>query len=172
MEIVNRVAQSSLTTIDVEQILDFENIVDYDLTQNLERGFILREKDFREFLKKHDWSQYQNKYVRLHCTSDAIVPKWAFLLLSTRLKGQAIFTAHCDQEVFRELLAVYLIDQYLAKNDFGTRIVVKGCSKTTIPDSVYTHLVWNLQDKVDSISFGEPCSTVPIFKKPRPKRAI
>lgn len=165
--IVNRVATSGLITFDLAEYYHKGERVIYDLKDNLFMGMILKEKDFREFLKIHDWTQYEGKNVAITCSEDAIVPTWAYMLLTLNLETYA----NCL--VFGNLddLEKKLFDEALGKVNFeefsDKRVVVKGCGELPIPTSAYVEITRKLQPYVKSMMFGEPCSTVPLYKKPR-----
>ncbi len=162
--IFNRVASSSLISLDPEKFRPNTPFLEYDLRQNLYLDQILREKEFREFLAKHDWSKYQGASVALHCSIDAIVPLWAYMLVAGCLESVA------KQVIKGNLqdLECFLWDQEIQKIDLqnfvGKKVVVKGCGSKPIPDAVYISLTWKLKPIVKSLLFGEPCSTVPLFK--------
>lgn len=166
-EIVNRVANSSLITIDLEEIYPEGDRVLYDLKDNLWQGLVLKEKDFRAFIKAHDWSQYQGKNIALYCSVDAIIPSWAYLLLSTALNPHANFVTQGNLKT----LEVALWENEIAKLDpkeyQDAKLVIKGCSDKEVPGSAYLALSRKLQPLVKTMMFGEACSTVPLYKKPR-----
>lgn len=164
-EIVNKVAASGLVTLDLEDYYDRHERVVYDIKENLFMGLVLKEKDFREFLKTNDWSVYIGKNVAITCSEDAIIPTWAYMLLAIYLEP------HANMVVFGDLtdLEKKLYGEVLAKIDFeqfrNARVVVKGCSKFEIPTEVYVELTRKLKPIVKSLMFGEPCSTVPLYKQ-------
>ncbi|MBC8109583.1 MAG: DUF2480 family protein [Verrucomicrobia bacterium] len=164
-EIVNRVAQSSLVSIDLEDYYHSGERVVYDLKDNLFQGLILREKDFREFLKQYDFSQFEGKNVALICSVDAIVPTWAYMLLAVQIEPFANMLVFGDLQALEDAL----FRQALSKIDVsafeGAKIVVKGCSKYPVPVSAYIEITRLLRPKVQSLMFGEPCSTVPLYTK-------
>ncbi len=166
-EIVNRVANSPLITVNLEDYYNKGERVVYDLTQNLFQGMILREKDLREFVKDHDWSLYAGKNVAITCSEEAIVPTWAFMLIATKLEGIANMVILGSVET----LEFALYKEALAKIDpeeFTNKpVVIKGCGNLPVPESAYVELTRLLKPYVKSIMYGEPCSTVPLYKKPR-----
>lgn len=163
--IVNKVAASGLITLNLEEYYDQSERVVYDIKDNLFHGLILREKDFREFVKTHDWSAYAGKNVAITCSADAIVPTWAYMLLSNRLAPFA------KEVVFGSLetLEAVLFTKALSKIDYTVytdeRVVVKGCADIDIPVYAYVEITRKLSKVAKSIMYGEPCSTVPIFKR-------
>jgi hypothetical protein len=166
-EIINRVANSGLVSLDLEEYYPTGERVLYDLKDNLYQGMILREKDFREFLKNHDWSIYTGKNVAIVCSEDAIVPTWAYMLLATRLEPYAhtlVFgdLAALENKIFYEALSGIDLEAYR-----GARVVVKGCSKYPVPTAAYVEITRLLTPIVQSLMFGEPCSTVPLYKRPK-----
>lgn len=162
---VNRVAASGLITLDLEEYLPAGERVVYDIKDNLFHGLMLREKDFREFVKAHDWSSYAGKNVAVICSADAIVPTWAYMLLANKLRPFA------NEVVFGNLetLETVLFSKALAKIDLKAfadqRVVVKGCADIDLPVSAYVEITNLLTPVVKSIMYGEPCSTVPIYKR-------
>jgi len=163
--IVNKVAASGLITFNLEDYLENGERVLYDIKDNLFHGLMLREKDFREFVKEHDWQQYQDKNIAITCTADAIVPTWAYMLLANKMKPFA------NEVVFGNLdtLETVLFSKALAKvnlEDYANqRIVVKGCANPQIPISAYVEITALLTPVVKSLMYGEPCSTVPLYKR-------
>ena len=164
-QIINKVAGSSLITFDLEQYFLPGDRVLFDIKDHLFQGLILREKDFRDLIKGHDWKQYQDKFVAIHCSVDAIVPTWAYMLLSIALQPYA------RRVVFGsvEELEVAIFQESLLRVNWSefkdAKVVVKGCSKINVPVAVYVDVTTKLKPYVSSIMFGEPCSTVPLFKK-------
>lgn len=166
-EIVNRVANSPLITFDLADHYHTGERVVYDLKDNLFQGMILREKDFRAFVKEHDWSAYEGKNVALGCSVEAIVPVWAYMLLTLKLEP------YVNMVVFGSLeeLEGALFRQALSKinlQDFQDRpVVVKGCGDLPIPAAAYVEISRLLRPIAKTVMYGEPCSTVPLYKKPR-----
>jgi len=163
--IVNKVAASGLVTLNLENYYNQGERVIYDIKDNLFHGLMLREKDFREFIKLHDWSAYAGKNVGIICSADAIVPTWAYMLLSNKLKPYA------SEIVFGnlEILETVLFTKALAKIDLsefeGARVVIKGCGDIEVPTAAYVEITSLLTPVVKSIMYGEPCSTVPVYKR-------
>lgn len=163
--LVNRVANSSLITIDLEEYYPVGDIVGFDLKDYLFMGLILKEKDFRDALAAHDWAQYRGKHLAVHCSADAIVPLWAYMLVATYAAPFAQDVAQTAPEHYAEMaFAKKLATLDLAKYE-GKRLVIKGCSKKNVPPSAYLDITRRLQPIALSIMFGEPCSTVPVYKK-------
>lgn len=162
---VNKVASSGLITLNLEEYLNQGERVVYDIKENLFHELMLREKDFREFIKNHDWSAYTGKNVAVICSADAIVPTWAYMLLANKMRPYA------HEVVFGSLetLEAVLFTKALAKIDVGSfaneRVVVKGCGDIELPVSAYVEITNLLTPVVKSIMYGEPCSTVPIYKR-------
>ena len=162
---VNKVAASGLITLNLEEYYHTGERVVYDIKDNLFHGLMLREKDFREFIKAHDWAAYTGKNIAIICSADAIVPTWAYMLLANKLKPYA------NEVVFGSLetLESVLFTKALAKIDLnafaGQRAVIKGCADIEVPVSAYVEITGLLTPVVKSIMYGEPCSTVPIFKR-------
>jgi hypothetical protein len=166
-EIVNRVANSGIVSLDLEDLYHSGERVLYDLKDNLWQGMILREKDFRDFLKSHDWTRYAGKNVAVTCSEDAIIPTWAYMLLSVQLEPYANEVVFGDLNSLEEKLFAQAISQIHIEEYAGKRVVVKGCSKVEVPISAYMEISKLLKPVVQSLMFGEPCSTVPVYKKPK-----
>ena len=166
-EIVNKVANSGLITIDLEEFYGDNERVLLDVKPLLFQELILKEKDFREFIKNEDWSKYKDKFVAITCTNDAIVPTWAYMLLSLALEpfAKKIVFGNLEQ------LEISIFDEALSKMDFSqykdARIVIKGCSGKPVPTNAFVKLTAALKPFVKSIMYGEPCSTVPLYKAPK-----
>lgn len=163
--LVNRVANSKLVTIDLETFYPAGEIVPFDLKQYLFMELILKEKDFREALKAHDWSQYNGKNMVVFCSADAIIPMWAFMLVATYATPHASDVALCSPEQYTEIAFLRKLNNLDISVYAGERVVVKGCSDKPVPASAYLEITKRLQPVAQSIMFGEPCSTVPVYKK-------
>jgi hypothetical protein len=164
-EIVNRVAGSGLVSINLEELVETREKVQIDIKDQLVQGLLLREKDFREYIKDHNWQQYQDKDVAVHCSSDALVPTWAFMLVAQALQPYAHFVAFGNLQDLNRQLFQHALDQIRAEDYTGQRVVIKGCSDMEVPVSAYVEITRKLAPLVKSIMYGEPCSTVPVFKK-------
>ncbi|WP_028296551.1 DUF2480 family protein [Olivibacter sitiensis] len=163
--IINKVANSGLVTFDLASLKNKLPIVTYDIKENLFQGLILREKDFREFLKNNDWSAYEGKIVLLHCSVDAIVPTWAYMLLANKLQPFAADVIFGDSVYVDNLLFDRALDGMDYEQFRDQRVVVKGCGDIKIPESAFVRFTMELSKVAKSIMYGEPCSTVPIFKR-------
>lgn len=165
-EIVNRVAKSPLISIDLEDYLHNGETVIFDLEGILFEGLILREKDFRAFLKENDWEAYDGKNVGLICSADAIVPTWAYMLLVTKLKPFAHSVTFGDSGEVEKRLIDEAIARCVAENDLeDKKVVIKGCGNVKNVAYAYTKITDEVLPKVTSLMYGEPCSTVPIYKR-------
>jgi len=164
-EIVNRVASSSLITFDLEDLYQPGERVLLDIKDQLYEGLILKEKDFRLFVKEHRWDNYKNKFVAITCSVDAVIPTWAFMLVAVALQP---FAKKVIFGTLDELEKILFMEQ-LEKINWGkfndAKIVVKGCSKVNVPVQAYIETINKLSSRASSIMFGEACSTVPLFKK-------
>lgn len=166
-EIINRVSSSALVTFDLEEYYTPGERVTLDIAPQLHQGIILKEKEFREFIKTHDWTSYKGKYIAVTCSVDAIIPTWAFMLVVTAVQPYAGMVVLGDLEDLERQLFFEKLAAVKWENFEGGKVVVKGCSKVYVPDSVYVELTRRLRPRVQSLFFGEPCSTVPVFKRPK-----
>lgn len=166
-EIINRVANSSLKEINLEDYYDRHERVIYDIKENLFQGFVLKEKEFRTFVKENDWSTYQDKNVAIICSTDAIVPTWAYMLLVSSIEPYA------NAVVFGSLenLEQYLFQRALTKLDLSelqdAKVMIKGCGNYPVPEFAYVEVTRLLKTVVSSLMYGEACSAVPVYKKPK-----
>jgi hypothetical protein len=126
---------------------------------------ILKEKDFRAFLKTHDWSQYKNQFVAVTCTEDAIVPTWAYMLLAIHLEPFAAKIVYGNLEALEQQVWAEILQKINPQDYKDAKVVIKGCSKVPVPVFAYTELSRILRPVAASIMYGEPCSTVPLYKK-------
>jgi hypothetical protein len=165
--IVNRVAKSKIRTIDLEKYYPEGRRVGLDISQWLYKGFVVKEKDFRSALKEHDWNKYEDCYVAMYCSTDAIIPEWAYMLVSTYLKEHASKVIYGKLKELELLLFQEAVDKIDANEYKDKPVIIKGCSEKVIPQNAYIQLVQKLQPVVKSMMFGEACSSVPLYKKPR-----
>ncbi|WP_298397378.1 DUF2480 family protein [Flavobacterium sp.] len=164
-EIVNKVANSALEVFDLEDYYQKGIRTKIDISQWLFDGFLLREKDFREALKNHNWSQYQDHYVAVYCSTDAIIPAWAKILVTVYLSpfAKKVVTGNLESletSLYQEVLSKLDYSAYLDKP-----LILKGCSKKPVPESAYIFALQYLQPIAKSIMYGEACSAVPLYKK-------
>ncbi|AFD09287.1 DUF2480 family protein [Solitalea canadensis] len=163
--IINKVANSGLITFDLSTYYHKGERIVYDIKDNLFHGLILREKDFREFVKEHDWTQYEGKNVAILCSTDAIVPTWAYMLLSSKIEPYANRIVFGNLEALESVLYLDALSEIDLDQYKDQRIVVKGCGDIPVPVSAYVEVTNKLRPIAKSIMFGEPCSTVPIYKR-------
>jgi hypothetical protein len=166
---VNKVAESGIITLDPASFLPEGETVVFDLKDYLFMGLILKEKDFREALKNLDWEQYRDKNVALTCTADAIIPVWAYMLVTTNLQPVAREIVMGEESDLKKQLFLKNIAKLNIKDYEDKRVVIKGCGEIPIGDFVYMELTKMLRPVAKSIMYGEPCSTVPVYKKPNPR---
>lgn len=163
--LVNRVANSGLITIDLEQHFPKGDIVSFDLKDYLFRAMILREKDFRTAIAEHDWVQYADKHLAVYCSVDAIIPMWAYMLVAVSAGPHAADIIQCTPEAYPEQYFMKKMAEIKPEDYTDKRLVIKGCSDKPVPPSAYLEVTRRLQPVARSIMFGEPCSTVPVYKK-------
>lgn len=163
--LVNRVAGSGLSTIDLEDFYPKGEVVSFDLKDYLFMELILKEKDFREALKNHDWEQYKGKNLAVFCSADATIPMWAYMLVATCAAPYVADMAQTTPENFVELAFLKQLSRMDLSEYEGKRLVIKGCSDKPVPPAAYLEITRLLQPIAQSIMFGEPCSTVPVYKK-------
>lgn len=166
-EIINRVAKSKLVTFNLEDLYPDGERVLFDIKDWLYKGFALREKEFRQTVKAHDWPQYSGKFVALTCSTEAIVPTWAYMLITSNLVpfAEKVILGDLQQletSIYQELIENLDVSEY---NNLS--LIVKGCSDKAVPEQAYIQLVQKLQPVAKSLMFGEACSSVPIYKRPR-----
>lgn len=165
--LVNRVASSGLITINLEDFFPEEELAIFDLKDYLFMEMILKEKDFRASLKEHDWTQYQGKNMAVYCSADAIIPVWAYMLVAANAAPYAAMIFQGDADTFYKVAFQKALDGIDGSDYDEKRVVIKGCSNKPVPPSAYMELTRKLQPYVQSMMYGEPCSTVPVFKRPR-----
>ena len=163
-EIVNRVSQSKLVTFNLEDFYPKGNRVLMDIKDWLYEGLILREKEFRAQLEEHDWNQYQDAYVALSCSSDAIVPGWAYMLIATKIQPYAQKIIIGDLEMLESSLYQSIIENLDVSQFVGQPVIIKGCSNKPVPANAYLWATTKIQAVAKSVMYGEACSSVPLFK--------
>jgi hypothetical protein len=164
-EIINKVANSNLKVFNLEDIYDPHERVIFDIKDQLYMGMILREKDFREFVKNHDFTQYKDKNVAILCSADAIIPTWAYMLLASKLEGVAHYFVFGTLEDLEKSLYQKALSEVNWEEYRDEKVVIKGCSKVNVPVYAYIEATRKLKPVAEKIMYGEPCSTVPIYKK-------
>ena len=164
-EIINRVAKSKLVTIDLEDFYPEGKRILFDIKDWLFDGLVLKEKAFRQQASKHNWTQYKNCFVALNCTSEAIIPAWAYMLLSTYLEPFASKMVIGDFTTLETFIYQDIISNLDVMKFQDKQIIIKGCSNKPIPDNAYIQLTTKLKPIAKSIMYGEACSAVPLFKK-------
>lgn len=168
-EIVNKIKQSKLETIDLEKILSDVSVREFDLRDHLFKGMILKEKEFRDSLNTHNWEQYQDSYLAVYCSTDAIIPKWAYMLVVQHVGDtvKGVYFGNKSEvlaKVHKELL--YQVDWQKYEDRF---VLLKGCSKMDISAEVYMTATQKLLPHVKKLMYGEACSNVPVYKQKRSK---
>ena len=163
--IINKVAESGLITIDPEKYYPKGEMATFDLKDFLFMGLILKEKEFREALKNSDWEKYRDKNIAITCTADAIIPVWAYMLIVSYLQPIANEIVLGDEKELQRILFLKNISSINANEFADKRIVIKGCGEKPIGEFVYAEITRILRPVAKSIMYGEPCSTVPVYKK-------
>lgn len=164
-EIENKVANSALVTFDLEDYFPKEPLTSLDVKDFLFEGIILKEKDFRAKLNSTDWSTYKNHWVYVHCSEDTIIPTWAYMLVGSKLQDIALGYALGTKEQLLDFIFTLKLSRTEWESFKDKKVVLKGCSKFPVPTSAYSLATMKLLPVVSSLMFGEPCSTVPVFKK-------
>lgn len=164
-EIINRVAQSGIVTIDLEDLVPERTASHIDIFNQLFQGLILREKDFRAWVKEYDWSLYTDHNVALFCSSDAVIPTWAYMLVSSALQPYTKHVFFTNPESLPALVAERALAAINEEDYADKRVVIKGCGKRAISNHAYVLLTHKLVRTAKTVMFGEPCSTVPVYKQ-------
>ena len=164
MELVNRVAQSGIIVYNLEDLWDGSPVRVLDIVPFLDEGLLVREKLFRKRAGEFDWAQFEGSHVAVHCSTDALIPSWAWMLVIARLAGAKSVELGSKEDVVRSWFA-----QALAKEDWsrfsGRIVVVKGCGAAIVPDSAYAGAMTQLMSVARKVMYGEPCSNVPIWRR-------
>lgn len=166
--IENKVAKSGLITIDLIDFLAEKPIEVIDIANQLWQGLALKEQDFREFLKTNNWAQFQGKYVGVYCSADAIIPHWAYMLVASALQPYAELVLFGDVNQVKQSIILNEVNNLISSEFENNRVIIKGCGELDLNPDVYLAITQKLQPVAKSIMYGEPCSTVPIYKQPKP----
>ena len=163
--IVNKVELSGIITLDLEDLIPHQDFADIDIKDQLFQGLMLREKDFRLWVKNHDWDAYSGKAISLYCSADAIVPTWAYMLVATALNGVSGDIYYTTPDQLGAMVAERALSQINPEDYIDKRVVIKGCGDREISNHAYVVLTSRLVPYAKSLMYGEPCSTVPVYKK-------
>jgi len=166
-EFVNKVSESGIITLNLEDFYPKGETAVFDMKDHLFMGLILKEKDFRETMKNLDLTPYKEKNVALTCSADAIIPVWAYMLVASYLQPVAKEIVFGDADFLHKTLFLKNIDQISIEDYKDQRVVIKGCGELPVSETAYVAITNKLRPVVKSIMYGEPCSTVPVYKKPR-----
>ena len=164
---VNKVAESGLITLDLEEWFPKGEVAVFDLKDHLFMGMIVKEKEFRESLKSFDWERFRNKFVSVICSADAIIPVWAYMLVASYLQPVCLDLAIGDENELRKQLFLKKLNSIKLEDYADQRVIVKGCGDLPIGEFAYMEITKLLRPHVKTLMYGEPCSTVPVYKKPR-----
>ena len=164
-EIINRVANSKLVTLDLEDYYPIGERIVIDISDWLFKGIVLREMEFRNHIKTHNWTQYQDKYIAITCSTDAIVPAWAYMLIAVELQPYSKQTIVGNLETLETVIYQKIINELDLSIFTDKPVIIKGCSKKPVPLNAYNLISSKLKPVAKSIMFGEACSTVPLYKK-------
>ena len=166
--LINRVEESDITVFNLEDLWDERPVVELDIEPFLFEGLVVREKDFREKVKAHDWAQYADQHVAVYCSADAIVPTWAYMLIGSKLEAIARSTALGRQaDLIRDHFVRAL--EHVDWSEYeGIPVVIKGCGSRLVPPSAYMLVTQKMQSVAAKIMYGEPCSSVPLWRRTRP----
>ena len=165
MEITNRVAESAIETVDLAALGPTEPVAAFDLASFLYKGLVLKEREFRQALKDHDWTAYRDRDVAVFCSTDALVPTWAFMLVGSRLDGVAASVTAADPEAVRRARFAEAVRTHDWSRYAGVPVVVKGCGNDVVPIDAFVQATQALQGVASKVMYGEPCSSVPIWRK-------
>jgi hypothetical protein len=166
-EFVNKVSESGIITLDLEDFYPKDETAVFDMKDYLFMELILKEKDFRETMKNLDLTQYKDKNIALTCSADAVIPVWAYMLVASYLQPVAKEIVFGDADFLHKTLFLKNIEKIKAEDYRDQRVVIKGCGELPISETAYVAITNQLRPVVKSIMYGEPCSTVPVYKKPK-----
>lgn len=165
----NKVAGSGILTLDLEELYPQGERAVFDIAPMLWEGIALKEKDFRAFMKDHDWLQYRGKFMAVHCSVDAIIPTWAFMLVAVHAQPYAAFITQGDGDALERAVFTRFVQELDVEPYRNARVMVKGCSKLPVPLNAYVEICAKLLPVVKSLMFGEPCGAVPLYKEAKPQ---
>ena len=163
--LVNKIAQSGLIVLDLEEYYPKDTVMGLDISQFLFRNLILKEKEFRQALSEYDWTTFQNCDVALHCSTEAIIPQWAFMLMATYLQGNCRHYEFATPEILTEQGLINRLNEINIEQYRDERVIIKGCGRFGQSSKAYVEITRRLLPVVKNLMFGEACSTVPIYKK-------
>ncbi|MEY3433342.1 MAG: hypothetical protein RL131_1278 [Bacteroidota bacterium] len=163
--IKNKVAESGIITLDLEKYYPNQDIIEFDLKPFLFMEMILKEKEFRDQIEAHTWDIYHHKTVAVFCSADAILPMWAYMLVASKLSSYVAGVYYGDKQNCFQYLFVQNLQKIDTAEFFEKRVVVKGCGDKLIPEAAYLEIASRLTPVVKSLMYGEPCSTVPVYKR-------
>ncbi|MEM1339327.1 MAG: DUF2480 family protein [Bacteroidota bacterium] len=164
-EIINRVARSPIVTFDLEELYPEGKRVKIDIKEWLYEGLILREKEFRKSVADHNWAQYENAFVAIDCSSDAIIPGWAYMLITSKLAPYARRVVHGSLEHLETAIYQHKLDTFDFSSFKDKPVIIKGCSNKPVPQNAYLFATAKIQQVAKSVMYGEACSAVPIYKR-------
>lgn len=165
--IENRVADSEIEVFNLEDLWDDRSVTEIDISEFLVEGLMLKEKEFREAVKEHDWSRYEDEHVALYCSTDAIVPTWGYMLIASKLYDAAASTTLGRAEEVRREYYVRALKNVDWSHYEGKPVVIKGCGSDLVPEMAYVQATQQLQAVARKLMYGEPCSSVPLWRRPR-----
>jgi len=166
----NRVADSEITVFNLADLWDDRPVTELDISAFLVEGLMLKEKEFRQDVKAHDWSQYEDEHVALYCSTDAIVPTWGYMLIASKLKTVAASTTLGRADDLRREYYVQALDDVDWSAYADTPVVIKGCGSDVVPEMAYVRATQKLQDVARKLMYGEPCSSVPLWRRPKEEK--
>ena len=164
-EIINKIAKSGIINLDLEDYAPKDTITEIDVKEFLFEGLVLKEKNFRESLKDHNWCQYKNSVIALFCSANSIIPMWAYILVTSYLEKNNLINFYGNKEQVFTLLFLEIIEKIDIQEFKDKRVIVKGCGNLKIHEKIYVAITKKMQPTVKSLMFGEACSSVPIHKK-------
>lgn len=166
-EIINRVKNSSIQTIDLSDFIPQETVVELDIKGQLWQELVLKEKDFREYVTTEDWGRFTNSHCAVFCSADAIVPTWAYMLVAAKLTAVGASVSFGNRAAYIQQYCMNKVVELNRESYRDARVVIKGCADVPHPEPLFVALTQKLMPVVQSLMYGEPCSTIPIYKRPK-----